>query len=150
MTTDKKNPSLEELRALRTPVLNVSKAYRDNLTPLERLAVWATIRIGSMGFFFFILIFNVVWIAWNVYAPPELVFDPAWSFLILLFINNILQILFMPLIMVAQNLQGRYAEFRAEADFEINKKSEREIEVIIQHLEAQDKKLDELLKKLSN
>jgi uncharacterized membrane protein len=150
MTTDKKIPSLEELRVLCDPLINVNKAHYENLTRLEKLALWATIRIGSIGFFFFILIFNIVWIAWNVYAPPKLVFDPAWSFLILLFINNILQILFLPLIMVGQNLQGRYAEFRAEADFQTNKKAERKIEVIIQHLEAQDKKLDELMKKLSN
>lgn len=145
---DKKILSLEELRALRTPVRDVNSEHHGKLTGVEKLALWVTVHVGSMGFFLFILGFNVAWIAWNVFAPPELVFDPSWSFLILLFINNILQILFMPLIMVGQNLQGRHAEVRAETDFEINKKSEREIEVIIQHLEEQANQLREIKQKL--
>jgi uncharacterized membrane protein len=55
----------------------------------------------------------------------------------------------MPLIMVGQNIQGRHAELRAEADFQVNKKSEQEIEIILKHLENQNKmiaELNELLK----
>ena len=102
--------SLEEIRKSRGPIRNVNIEHREKLTHLERFAVWVTEHIGTMGFFFFILTLNVVWIAWNVLAPAQYVFDPGWSFLILLFINNILQILFMPLIMVGQNLQGRHSE----------------------------------------
>jgi uncharacterized membrane protein len=43
----------------------------------------------------------------------------------------------MPLIMVGQNLLSRHAELRAEADFEINQKAERELEAILLHLEHQ-------------
>ncbi len=39
-----------------------------------------------------------------------------------------IQMFLMPLIMIGQNLQGRHAEARAEADFEVNIKAEREIE----------------------
>jgi uncharacterized membrane protein len=48
-----------------------------------------------------------------------------------------IQILLMPLIMVGQNLLNRHAELRAEADFEINQKAEREVEAILLHLEHQ-------------
>ena len=44
----------------------------------------------------------------------------------------------MPLIMIGQNLQGRHAEKRAEADFEVNVRAEKEIEVILMHLEHQN------------
>jgi uncharacterized membrane protein len=44
----------------------------------------------------------------------------------------------MPLIMVGQNLQGRHAKARAEADFEVNTKAEREIEAILMHLEREN------------
>jgi hypothetical protein len=37
-----------------------------------------------------------------------------------------------------QNLQGRHSEARTEADFELTTQSEREIEVILQHLENQN------------
>jgi len=48
-----------------------------------------------------------------------------------------IQILLMPLIMVGQNLQGNHAELRAESDYEVNVKAEREIEAMLQHLEQQ-------------
>ena len=44
----------------------------------------------------------------------------------------------MPLIMVGQNLQGRHAEQRAESDFEVNVRAEKEIKVILLHLEHQN------------
>jgi uncharacterized membrane protein len=44
----------------------------------------------------------------------------------------------MPFIMIGQNLQNKHSEARAEADFEINTKAEREIETILQHLENQN------------
>ena len=140
--------SLGEIRNLRKPIRNVNIEHKEKLTKLEKFAVWVTENIGTMGFFFFILFFNAIWIVWNVLAPKEMVFDPGWSFLILLFINNILQILFMPLIMVGQNLQGRHSEARAEADFEVNTKAEREIETILLHLENQNEGILKIINKL--
>lgn len=145
----KKTPlSLEELKGFGKPLRNVNIVYKEKFTRLERFAVWVTENIGTMGFFFFILVFNLLWILWNVLAPREMIFDPSWSFLVLLFINNILQILFMPLIMVGQNLQGRHSEARSEADFEVNTKAEKEIETILIHLENQNDMMLEILSKL--
>jgi uncharacterized membrane protein len=62
--------------------------------------------------------------------------------------SNMIQIFLMPLIMVGQNLQSRHAEARAEADFEINTKAEREIEVVLQHLERQNDLILEILERL--
>ncbi len=53
----------------------------------------------------------------------------------------------MPLIMIGQNLQGRHAEKRAESDFDVNVRAEKEIEVILLHLEQQN---DLILKILAN
>ena len=41
----------------------------------------------------------------------------------------------MPLIMVGQNLQGKHAEVRAENDYEINLKAEKEIAELKKDLE---------------
>jgi len=49
--------------------------------------------------------------------------------------------------MVGQNLQGRHAERRAESDFEVNIRAEKEIEVILMHLAHQN---DLILKILEN
>lgn len=59
----------------------------------------------------------------------------------------------MPLIMIgqkpqSQKPQSQRAEIRAEADFDINKKAEHEIEIILLHLESQHKLLLKILRKL--
>ena len=56
----------------------------------------------------------------------------------------------MPLIMIGQNLQSDHAERRAEADFEINKKAELEIETILMHLENQNKLMLQILEDIKN
>jgi uncharacterized membrane protein len=63
---------------------------------------------------------------WNTFAPPRLRFDPYPAFVLWLFLSNVLQMMLMPLSMIGQNLQGRHAEARAAADFEVNLKAERE------------------------
>jgi len=84
-------------------------------------------------------------LAWNTVGPSNLRFDPLPAFALWLFISNMIQIFLMPLIMVGQNLQGRHAELRAEADFEVNVKAEREIEAILMHLENQNKLILKIL-----
>lgn len=51
----------------------------------------------------------------------------------------------MPLIMIGQNLQGRHAEKRAESDFDVNVRAEKEIEVILMHLERQNELILKIL-----
>ena len=85
-----------------------------------------------------IFLWTILWLGWNIFAPDALRFDPYPAFVLWLFISNMVQILLMPLIMVGRNLQGRHAEARAEADFEVNTKAELEIETILLHLERQN------------
>ena len=40
--------------------------------------------------------------------------------------------------MIGQNFQGRHAEQRAESDFDVNVRAEKEIKVILLHLEHQN------------
>jgi uncharacterized membrane protein len=96
-----------------------------------------TERVGTMGFCLLLLAWTAVWLGWNTLAPSEVRFDPYPAFVLWLFLSNLIQICLMPLIMVGQNLQGRHAETRAQADFEVNTKAEREIEAILLHLERQ-------------
>ena len=56
-----------------------------------------------------------------------------------------IQLFLMPLIMVGQNLQGRHAEKRAESDFEVNVRVEKEIEVILMHLDHQNELILKIL-----
>lgn len=129
-------------------VNNVNTIVKNQLTVLDRLALWITNRVGSMGFFFLIFFWTVTWLSWNTLAPVEWRFDPFPAFVLWLFLSNMIQIFLMPLIMVGQNLQSVHAEIRAEEDFIINKKSEQEIETILKHLEHQNELILEILKKI--
>lgn len=140
--------TLEELKKLRKPLRNINIEHKKSLTPLERLAIWITDRVGTMGFFLTIFAWTVLWLGWNLIAPHDLRFDPLPAFALWLFISNMIQIFLMPLIMVGQNLQGRHAEKRAEADFDVNTKAEREIETILLHLENQNKLILKILTQL--
>ena len=100
-----------------------------------------------MGFFFIIFIWTLVWLGWNTLGPSNHRFDPYPAFVLWLFISNVIQIFLMPLLLIGQNLQGKHAEARAEADFEVNMKAEKEIENILIHLENQSEILERLEKK---
>lgn len=143
-----KPASLEEFRRHRRPLRNIHKEVHENLGPLARLAVWTTSRVGTMSFFLIILGWTVAWLGWNLLAPKSLRFDPPMGFVLWLFISNLIQILLMPLIMVGQNVQGAHAEARAEHDLEINVKAEREIEIILEHLDYQNSILMQMVAKL--
>jgi uncharacterized membrane protein len=131
-------------------IRNVNEEHRKKLTRLERLAVWITDKVGSMGFFIIIFVWTTVWLGWNTLAPQTSRFDPFPAFVLWLFLSNVLQIFLMPLIMIGQNLQGRHAEARAESDFEINVKAEKEIEAILLHLEQQNDLMLRILHHLEN
>jgi len=141
---------LEELKKLRKPIINANIKHKESLSALDRLALWITNHIGTMGFFFIIFLWTVLWLSWNILAPGPLKFDPFPAFVLWLFISNMIQIFLMPLIMIGQNLEGRHAEARAEADFDVNTKAEREVETILQHLENQNQLMLQILHRLEN
>lgn len=142
---EKKPKSLEELKALRSEIRNVNVVHNEKLSALDKLALWITDQVGSMGFFILIFIWTAVWLSWNIFAPANMQFDPFPAFVMWLFISNMIQIFLMPLIMIGQNLQSKHSEARAEADFEINTKAELEIETVLMHLENQNKLILQLL-----
>jgi uncharacterized membrane protein len=128
---------------------NVNVVHKESLSRIDNLAVFVTERIGTMGFFFLIFIWTILWLSWNIFTPKTLRFDPFPAFVLWLFISNLIQLHLMPLIMIGQNIQGRHAELRAEHDFETDKKAEEEIETILLRLEEQQKLLIELNEKIS-
>jgi uncharacterized membrane protein len=111
-------------------------------SPLNRLALWITLRVGSMGFFLIIFVWTLSWLSWNMLAPRSIRFDPYPGFVLWLFISNMIQLFLMPLILIGQNLQSNASDRRARNDYEINCKAENEIKeikatlkIILKHLE---------------
>ncbi len=146
-------PSLDDIRKHRKPLKNVNDEVMSSIKPLDRLAMIITERVGTMGFFLAIFTWTILWCSYNIIATelPGLhwkAFDPFPAFVAYLLMSNVLQIMLMPLIMVGQNLQGLHSEKRAQSDFEVNVKAEREIEIILHHLEFQNSVLIKMLEKL--
>ena len=137
-----------ELQKLRKPIRNVNAEHKESLSALETIAVRVTDHVGSVGFFLIIFSWTVLWLGWNTLAPKAVRFDPYPAFVLWLFVSNMIQIFLMPLIMIGQNLQGRHAEARAESDFEVNVRAEKEIEVILMHLDHQSELILKILEKI--
>lgn len=123
-------------------------AYRPKLGWLDKFALFVTKQVGTMGFFFVIALWTLLWIMWNAFAPINLRFDPYPAFVLWIFVSNVLQLFFLPLIMVGQNLQSRHSEARAERDLEIDVKSEKEIEAILLLLESHQDVLQRILERV--
>lgn len=135
----------EELRKMRPSVRNFYILQREHLTKTQRLAAWITEKVGTMGFFYILITWTVVWLGWNMFAPAGLRFDPFPGFILWLFISNMIQLILMPIIMVGQNLQGYHSDIRAQTDFELNQVAEKEIDTILIHLENQNEMMLKIL-----
>jgi uncharacterized membrane protein len=140
--------TLEEIKQQFPQLKNTNEVHKRGLSPLEKLGIFVTNHVGTMGFFFIILAWTILWLGWNVLAPKPLRFDPYPAFVLWLFISNLIQLHLLPLLMVGQNIQSKHAEIRSEHDYQTNKKAEKEIETIIQHLEQQTQLLDKLLQRV--
>ncbi len=132
---------------------NANIVHEQSLSALDRLAIAITDKVGSIGFFLIIAAWTVVWCGYNILASevPALhwpAFDPFPAFVAYLLISNVIQILLMPLIMVGQNLQARHSETRAELDFEVNQKAEKEVMATLLHLERNTDLLLQLMQHL--
>ena len=146
---DELNPmSLQELKEKRKQILETADAEQNKTSVLGSVALWITDHVGTMGFFLIIFSWTVVWLSWNVFAPKGIRFDPYPGFVLWLFISNMIQLFLMPLIMLGQNIQAKHSDIRAEVDLKINIQAALENEVILLHLENQNKIMMEMLNKL--
>jgi uncharacterized membrane protein len=83
-------PTLEEIKKNRAPLIDVNVQQKQNLRNIDKLAVWITDHVGSMGFFSIIFVWTILWLAWNLFGPKSLVFDPHPAFVLWLFISNMI------------------------------------------------------------
>ncbi len=130
-------PSLLKLREQITPIQNVNKQREAKLTLQDRIALRATSVVSTMWFFY---------ACFAMVSGPLIL--PATKDAVQYISSGYLQLIQLPLIMVGQNLQSQHSELRAENDYQVNMKAEREIEVLYQHLEYQNAVLIAMMKKL--
>lgn len=142
--------TFEELHSTREEIVDINEEHESGLSKLDRVAVWITERVGTMGFFIIIFTWTMCWLSWNTFAPQDLRFDPFPAFVLWLFMSNMIQIFLMPLLMIGQNLQSKHSEIRAESHYDFSVKTEEEIDIIIKHLENQNELLEKIYKAQKN
>lgn len=126
------------VKSLLNPSRNADIRHKEQLTKLEKLALFVSEKVGTMGFFLIVFFWTMIWLSWNSFAPEVYRFDAYPGFVLWLFISNVIQLTLMPLIMVGQNIQGKHADARSESDFELNVKAQLQIEDILHRLECQN------------
>lgn len=129
--------TLADLRREFAPVQNVNEIHRQRLSAGDKVALFITKRVGTMGFFYTCAVLVTIPLIFPTTLPVVQYISSGY-----------LQLIFLPLIMVGQNLQGRHAELRAQHDYETNVKAEKEIESILLHLEKQDEMMLDILKRI--
>lgn len=92
---------------------------------MNNFAKYITKRVGTIGFFFIIFTWTILWLGWNIFAPIKYCFDPYPAFVAWLFISNMIQIFLMPLIMIGQNIQSAHMESILEKDFKLDRDSKK-------------------------
>ncbi len=147
---DKDVENFDDVKADFGKLQNVNKIHKEKLTSLEKIALIVTEHVGTMGFFFIIFCWTVVWLLWNILATEKLRFDPYPAFVFWLFISNLIQLHLLPLIMIGQNIQSKHAELRVDHDFETDQKAEKEVETILKHLNNQQNLMLEILKRIES
>jgi uncharacterized membrane protein len=106
------------------PVFKIKRTFG------QRAADWLTKWAGSWAFIIFLAIFMFIWIAVNT---AWLLFGREWDpypFILLNFILSTLAAVQAPVILMSQNRTGQKDRARAEYDYAVNRKAEKEIREI--------------------
>ena len=106
---------------------NINKEHKDNLNFQERLALTITKGIGSMYCAYIFTIIALISLPDAIHAGKASII--SWI------AQTFLQLVLLSIIMVGQNVESKHSELRADADYEVNIKAEKEVEEIKKTLE---------------
>jgi uncharacterized membrane protein len=107
---------------------NINKQHKESLSITEKIASVITTAVGTFTCF---IIFTLL----ACFSLPAVIASDSTIIWVQWITQTFLQLVLLPLIMVGQNLQSRHSEMRAEEDFRVNVKAEKEIETIIKKLD---------------
>ncbi len=119
------------------------------LTTGQRASDFLTKWAGSWGFILGLFAFLILWIILNVYfliSYQKKSFDP-YPFILLNLILSCLAAIQAPIILMSQNRQQERDRIKAERDYVVNRKAEREVSKVIKSLDYIKNVLREVKKK---
>ena len=136
-------------------VININEIEANRATLGQRVADGVASIVGSWPFIILQSILLGVWLLMNVYLAVMVGTHPgflkAWDpypFILLNLVLSFQAAYTGPVVMMSQNRQSEKDRMSAQCDYEVNKKAEEEIEVIMKHLAHQDKLLLEALARI--
>lgn len=108
---------------------------RKNRTLGQKAADVVTSLFGSWTFILIVLLILIIWIILNV---SQLIWSPwdPYPFILLNFLLSCLAAMQAPIILMSQNRAGERDHIRAEYDYLINRKAEREIQDLQKDMET--------------
>ena len=115
--------------------------FRTKLTFGQKAANDLANFCGSWKFIFILVVIIIIWIGLNFYAYEQQ-WDP-YPFVLLNLVLACITALQVPIILMSQNRQAERDRINAKYDYLVNRKSEREIEIIQKDL----KKIMKILKR---
>lgn len=119
-------------------VRNVNKEHKESLTSLDKIALFITKIVGTM---WCAIAFTLLAL---VSFPQALHGGVATT--ISWIAQTFLQLVLLSIIMVGQSLQNRHSELRADADYETNLDTKKDIEILMKRLDSiESEKLDKIL-----
>lgn len=118
---------LDKIRRRERVSRNVAQAHQEQMTLGERMADSLARLAGSWRFIILFFGFILVWVVLNSLLLLARPWDP-YPFILLNLFLSLLAGIQAPVIMMSQNRQEARDRLRAEQDFEVNLKSELEIE----------------------
>lgn len=100
--------------------MNVNDMHAESLSLNDRIALWVSAHVGTMWCCYLLAVLMVSWALAQWFLGEQAPDRYPYPFLFFC-LGGVMQSLLLPLIMVAQNLQARHAELRAETDYHTNK-----------------------------
>ncbi|WP_347975940.1 DUF1003 domain-containing protein [Microbacterium sp. ProA8] len=114
MARSNRHPSLDAPRGRSGMLQRSPQPSRDRFGRFSEAFARA---MGTSGFLIGMTIFVAVWLAWNIFMPPQLQFDPsATNFTLLTLILSLQASYAAPLILLAQNRQDDRDRVQIEQD----------------------------------
>ena len=129
------------------PIKNLNDIVKEKRTHGQYMADKIAQVMGSWSFLIIQSIILFLWVLVNILAFAYH-WDPYPFILLNLFLS--LQAAYTaPVIMMSQNRKAERDRLEAHNDYMINQKTEEEVRLILEHLEAQNNVLQELYKELN-
>lgn len=136
-------------------IKNVNHEFSEQITRGQRIADLVAKLVGSWPFIIYQSGIIIVWMGANVYltymAGTNPDFFTSWDpypFILLNLVLSFQAAYTGPVVMMSQNRQVEKDRLMADQDYQINKKAEEEIKVVMEHLVHQDAIMQELLTRL--